>query len=174
MFFNQLANDMRFGASGIEEQTSNEHRLALFDKAVSVLKKNNGQRDFISRRIGVLVDLGRDEEAEQVLLELAATTNIVDRIHWLGALGDFYFNRSYRYYAVEFYTMFGFNRQNRGGEFPNRNERFCEALFATGHYRECLENIASLPTWGSLRDRNEQYRRVIEAKIKEQGAAAAK
>ncbi len=87
---------------------------------------------------------------------------------------DYYYRKGDYEKAVEYYKMFGFDRQNRGGDLPNRNERFCESLFAAGHYQECLENIDALPTWGSLRDRNELYRRVLKARIDAQGAAAAK
>ena len=69
-------------------------RTALADPAV-----RGGQREqFLSREIDALLGLGRESEAEQLLLTLAATTDQRSRATWSKRLGDFYVESARRYY----------------------------------------------------------------------------
>lgn len=69
-------------------------RKAIADPAV-------GERDrskFIDREIDALLDLGRDAEAEKLLVDYASTTNQRPRSAWNKRLGDFYVEKARRYY----------------------------------------------------------------------------
>ena len=69
-------------------------RMAIADPAV-------GDRDrgkFINREIDSLMELGRDDEVEKMLVERAANTNLKARAAWNTRLGDFYVAKARRYY----------------------------------------------------------------------------
>ena len=86
---NRGGNPLRYGQS-------NEHKLevaemALADKGVT---DRNGQ--FAKRKVEALKGLERFEEAEQFLLELAASTNVKRRATASADLGEFYVERARR------------------------------------------------------------------------------
>ena len=69
-------------------------RMALADPAV-------GERDrgkFVNREIDSLMELGRDDEVEKILIEHAASTTQKSRAAWNIRLGDFYVAKARRYY----------------------------------------------------------------------------
>ncbi len=86
---NRGGNPLRYGQS-------NEHKLevaemALADKGVT---DRNGQ--FAKRKVEALKGLERFEEAEQFLLDLAASTNVKRRATASADLGEFYAERARR------------------------------------------------------------------------------
>ena len=69
-------------------------RMALADSAV-------GGRDrdkFLNREIDSLMELGRHDEVEKMLIERAVSTNLKARAAWNIRLGDFYVAKARRYY----------------------------------------------------------------------------
>jgi tetratricopeptide (TPR) repeat protein len=78
---------------------SSERALEICRKAIADPAIRGGQREqFLNREIDALLDLGRSSEAEQRLLELAATTDQRSRAMWSKRLGDFYVESARRYY----------------------------------------------------------------------------
>ena len=75
---------------------SREHWLELCDKAIAACPGRAD--DYRMRKADALVALGRAAEAEQILFDGAATTNVAVRRAYLGKLGDFYKDRATRYY----------------------------------------------------------------------------
>ena len=86
------------GRGTIDPEKGPDARLKLIDqmeKDPAFAKKP----DVADYRCECLIDLGRFDAAEQLMLERAATTNVAVRKVWLNRLGDFYNDRAERYYA---------------------------------------------------------------------------
>ena len=78
---------------------SSEHVLEICRKAIDDPAVTGGKRQtLLNREIDALLDLGRNDEAEQRLLTLAATTDQRLRAAWSKRLGDFYAENARRYY----------------------------------------------------------------------------
>ena len=69
-------------------------RMALADPAVSGRDRDK----FVNRELDSLMELGRDDEVEKMLIERAASTNLKARATWNSRLGDFYVAKARRYY----------------------------------------------------------------------------
>ena len=83
----------------LDPSKSAERTLEICRKAIADPAVTGGRRmTFLNREVDALVDLGRKAEAEQRLLELAATTNPQARAAWSKRLGDFYLESARRYY----------------------------------------------------------------------------
>ena len=83
----------------LDPSKSAERTLEICRKAIEDPAVTGGRRTtFLNREVDALVDLGRKAEAEQRLLELAATTNPHARAAWSKRLGDFYLESARRYY----------------------------------------------------------------------------
>ena len=83
----------------LDPSKSSERTLEICRKALADQAVRGGQREqFLNREIDALLDLGRKSEAEQRLLELAATTDQRSRAMWSKRLGDFYVESARRYY----------------------------------------------------------------------------
>lgn len=98
-YFWELIDRTRFGTSGLNEAGSAEHRLAVCEKAIALLGKDAMGGAFVSAKANTLRRLGRDADAEKVLLETIATTNARPRAAAERALGEFYAAVAQRYYA---------------------------------------------------------------------------
>ncbi len=78
---------------------SSEHVLEICRKALDDPAVTGGRRQTLQgREVDALIDLGREAEAEQRLLSLAATTDQRLRAMWSKRLGDFYVERARRYF----------------------------------------------------------------------------
>ena len=83
----------------LDPSKSSERALEICRKALADPAVRGGQREqFLNREIDALLDLGCKSEAEQRLLELAATTDQRSRAAWSKRLGDFYVESARRYY----------------------------------------------------------------------------
>ena len=80
----------------LNPEFSREHWLELCDKAIAACPGRAD--DYRMRKADALVALGRAAEAEQLLFDGAATTNVAVRRSYLGKLGEFYSGRATRYY----------------------------------------------------------------------------
>ena len=69
-------------------------RMALADSAVVGRDRDK----FVNRELDSLMELGRDDEVEKMLIERAASTNLKARATWNSRLGDFYVAKARRYY----------------------------------------------------------------------------
>ena len=78
---------------------SSEHVLEICRKALDDPAVTGGRRQTLQgREVDALIDLGRDDEAEQKLLTYAATTDQRVRAAWSRRLGDFYVESARRYF----------------------------------------------------------------------------
>ena len=83
----------------LDPALSSEHVLEICRKALDDPAVTGGRRQTLQgREVDALIDLGREAEAEQRLLSLAATTDQRLRAMWSRRLGDFYVERARRYY----------------------------------------------------------------------------
>ena len=83
----------------LDPDQSSERALEICRKALADPAVRGGQREqFLNREIDALLGLGRRSEAEQRLLELAATTDQRSRATWSKRLGEFYLESARRYY----------------------------------------------------------------------------
>lgn len=88
---------------------------------------------------------------------------------WMTAVyGDIAYYRGDYEKAVEWYKTFDkFPDAPTVVRIPNSHQRFAGALYATGRYEECLKAIDQCPNFWSFKDTNNQYRKILKAKIEE-------
>ena len=88
---------------------------------------------------------------------------------WMAAVyGDIAYYRGDYEKAVEWYKTFDkFPDGPTLVRIPNSHQRFAGALYATGRYEECLKAIDQCPNFWSFKDTNNQYRKILKAKIEE-------
>ena len=83
----------------LDPALSSERALEICRKALDDPAVTGGRRQtLLGREVDALLDLGRNDEAEQRLLTLAATTDQRLRAAWSKRLGDFYVESAQRYY----------------------------------------------------------------------------
>ena len=83
----------------LDPALSSERVLEICRKALDDPAVTGGRRQALQgREVDALIDLGRDAEAEQRLLTLAATTDQRVRATWSRRLGDFYAESARRYF----------------------------------------------------------------------------
>ena len=97
-YFNHLRHITRFGASGVAEKTSYEHRLSILEKALQTVPAER-RMDYVGDYAETLRNLGRLEEAEAALLPW--TTNEHPRVRAVAGdwLASFYRETAKRYYG---------------------------------------------------------------------------
>ena len=83
----------------LDPALSSERVLEICRKAIADPAVTGGRRqNVLGREVDALLDLGRNDEAEQRLLTLAATTDQRLRAAWSKRLGEFYVESARRYY----------------------------------------------------------------------------
>ena len=83
----------------LDPSQSAERTLEICRKALEDPAVTGGRRmTILHREIDALLGLGRNDEAEQRILSLAATTDPRARATWCRRLGEFYVERARRYY----------------------------------------------------------------------------
>ena len=97
-YFNHLRHITRFGASGVEEKTSYEHRLAILEKALGTVPEER-RMDYVGDYADALRHLGRIEEAEAALLPWGTNANPRVRAVAGDRLAAFYRETAKRYYG---------------------------------------------------------------------------
>lgn len=136
------------GGNPLAYGQSDEHKLELADKAIA--DAGIGERDkgmFYDKKLEALVGLERFDEAEQFLHSRAASTNSWQRAEASAKLGDFYVDRSARYYgdpnpallqkALAAYAVALAHAPQNGGYVRKQ----VDAMMKAGMYREAIPRI---------------------------------
>ena len=83
----------------VNPSVSAEARLKLVEQMEKDPAVPAARRDGDGQRCACLLDMGRYAEAERLMQQRAATTNVTQRKKWLCELANFYNDRANRYYA---------------------------------------------------------------------------
>ena len=134
----------------LDPALSSERALEICRKALDDPAVTGGRRQtLLGREVDALLDLGRNDEAEQRLLTLAATTDQRLRAAWSKRLGDFYAESARRYYrpSHEQTLRKAFAAYTEANLADPKDWRIVEALFSTAmalkDYRAAERAVAS-------------------------------